>query len=158
LTPDESFCFGRDFDRAHLARHPRQKIASIRITHSEADLGADHGERPSPMKLTALVTLRDRIVKRTANYVCTPLDTSLECENALKDEKVISICRRFHLVGAPADDLLLINRRDGLPIESDCDEVRIAEEDNGAGDRITPSDDRIIRLSRMPAAACRPGR
>lgn len=158
LTPNETFCFGRDFDRAHLARHPQQKIASIRITRGEADLAADQGAWPSAMKITALVTLRDRIVKRTANYVCAPLDNSLECENALKDEKVISICRRFHLAGGTADELLLINRRDGLPIESDCDEVRIAEEENGSRDRITPSDDRIFRLSRMPAAACRPGR
>jgi hypothetical protein len=48
---DEVFCFGRDYDAAHLANHPQQEVASIPVRTVLVFLGADQPivEIPRPV-------------------------------------------------------------------------------------------------------------
>jgi hypothetical protein len=61
----------------------------------------------------------------------------------------------LHLARGSGDDVLLINRQDGLPIEAAC---QAKPPDQASGDypqRPTRSDDKVFRLTRMPVEACR---
>src|SRR5262245_38556720 len=55
LTADQEVCYGRVYDRAHLASHPSQKVTSI---HSFRPLG----ERPEAENWQA--TRRDEAIKQ----------------------------------------------------------------------------------------------
>jgi hypothetical protein len=59
-----------------------------------------------------------------------------------------------HLTRGAGDDILMINRREGLPIDAAC---RTKAESEPSDDHQTPtrSDDKSFRLTRMPVEACR---
>jgi hypothetical protein len=48
----ELFCFGRDYDAAHLAKHPQQKVASIRVgrLNPEAERRNSYQKWPDDVK------------------------------------------------------------------------------------------------------------
>ena len=61
----------------------------------------------------------------------------------------------MHLARGAGDDIVLINRQDGLPIEAACQAKPAEEPSDGDFQRRTRSDDNTFRLGRMPIEACR---
>jgi hypothetical protein len=157
----ETFCFGRDYDAAHLAKRPRQKVASIRVgrlTPGDERLDKSLTQKwPEDVKLSVSLTLKAAAGRRALNYICSPQEASWEC-SAETASSARSTCdgNTMHLARGAGDDIVLINRQDGLPIEATC-QAKTAEEpiDGDFQRRRTRSDDNTFRLTRMPIEACR---
>jgi|SRR6516162_1711012 len=148
------FCFGRDYDAAHLAKHPQQKVASIRVgrLNPEAERRNPEQKWPYDVKLSVALTVKAAPSSRALTYVCDPREASWECTA----EDVSSSCYgdTIHLARGGDDDILLINRREGLPIDAPC-EAKTTSRSNDDHQQPTRSDDRTFRLVRMPIEACR---
>lgn len=146
----DAFCFGRDYDAAHLAKNPNQKVAAIRV--ARATPNKDMAESwPWAVELSVSLKLK-RGGHRTARYTCSPTEASFECESDTRDSKGSEACTKFHLARAPGEDAILFNPREGLPIERACAEDFPTDDKTV---RRTVSDDRSFRLSRLPVAACK---
>ncbi len=152
---DEQFCFGRDYDAAHLARNPKQEVSQIRVGRlapgKERDAGSDQWW--FNVKLDVSVTLKSNLRTTTVRYACTPREASWECYR-LVDGDAPSACRErtFHLVRGSGGEILLYNRNSGLPIDKECEAAKTDVEDwQRPGTR---SDDRLFRLTRMPIRQC----
>src|SRR5262245_45343064 len=80
LQETEPFCFGRDYDAAHLAKHPQQKVASIRVgrlTPAEERLDKDLTQRwPDDVKLSVALMLNSGAARGPLRYVCNPHEAS----------------------------------------------------------------------------------
>ena len=150
----ELFWFGRDYDAAHLAKHPQQKVASIRVgrLNPEAERRNPEQKWPYDVKLSVALTVKAAPSSRALTYVCDPREASWECAA----EDVSSSCYgdTIHLARGGDDDILLINRREGLPIDAPC-EAKTTSRSNDDHQQPTRSDDRTFRLVRMPIEACR---
>jgi hypothetical protein len=148
----ELFCFGRDYDAAHLAKHPQQKVASIRVgrLNPEAERRDPDQKWPDDVKLSVALTVKAAPSSRALTYVCSPREASWECTA----EDVSSSCYggTIHLARGGDDDILLINRKEGLPIDAPCEAKTTSSDDH---QQRTSSDDRTFRLVRMPIKACR---
>ena len=140
---DEEFCFGRDYDAAHLANHPQQKISSLR-----AVARLDPAEWQDTVNLDVAVTLNRDGPTARAHYSCSPLAASWEC--SLEMDNGCS-GRTISLVRGRNEEVMLINRNSGLPIEKEC----VAAPAGRPGGPPTSSDDRIFRLLPISADACR---
>jgi hypothetical protein len=157
----ETFCFGRDYDAAHLAKRPRQKVASIRVgrlTPGDERLDKSLAQKwPEDVKLSVSLTLKATAGRRALNYICSPQEASWEC-SAETASSARSTCdgNTMHLARGTGDDIVLINRQDGLPIEAAC-QAKTTDEpiDGDFQRRRTRSDDNTFRLTRMPIEACR---
>jgi hypothetical protein len=158
---NETFCFGRDYDAAHLASHPQQKVASIRVgrlTPDQERTDKDLQETwPSDVKLTVALKLKASAGGRTTNYTCNPREATWDCSVISPSDDKRTTCdgNIVQLSRGPGNDVLLLNNQDGLPIEAAC-RPTATPEGTDTGGRRTRSDDRSFRLSRMPVEACRP--
>jgi hypothetical protein len=153
----EAFCFGRDYDAAHLAKHPSQKVASIRVGRLDpASERRDADEKwPENAKLSVKLTLKQTTPARALKYICNPKEASWECAaEMVPDARSTCDGNTVHLTRGAGDDILMINRREGLPIDAAC---RTKAESEPSDDHQTPtrSDDKSFRLTRMPVEACR---
>jgi hypothetical protein len=153
----ESFCFGRDYDAAHLAKHPQQKVVSIRVgrLNPEAERRNSDQKWPDDVKLSVALTVKAATIRRTLTYACSPREASWEC-TAESVPDAASSCDgdTIHLARGRDDDILLINRKEGLPIDAPC-QAKQKSEPNDDYQQATRSDDRTFRLVRMPIEACR---
>ena len=153
----ELFCFGRDYDAAHLAKHPQQKVVSIRVgrLNPEAERGNSDQKWPDDVKLSVALTVKAATTRRALTYVCGPREASWEC-TAESVRDAASSCEgdTIHLARGRDDDILLINRKEGLPIDAPC-QAKQKSEYYEYDQQATRSDDRIFRLARMPIEACR---
>jgi hypothetical protein len=153
----ELFCFGRDYDAAHLAKHPQQKVASIRVgrLNPEAERRNSDQKWPDDVKLSVALTVKAATTRRALTYVCSPQEASWEC-TAESVPDAASSCDgdTIHLARGKDDDILLINRKEGLPIDAPC-QAKLTSEPNDDHQQPTRSDDRTFRLVRMPIEACR---
>ncbi len=153
---DEPFCFGRDFDAAHLSNHPKQTVAQIRVGRLAPGKERDADSEKwwwFNVKLDVSVTLRSTNQTTTVRYACSPQEASWEC-NRQHEGDGPSACRdrSIQLVRGPGDEILLYNRNSGLPIDKECE---MAETGQQFPQRpLTRSDDRTFRLSRMPIRQC----
>ena len=158
---NEPFCFGRDYDAAHRAKHPQQKVMSIRVGRLTPDrerLDKDNPQQwPQDVKLSVSLALRAGGAPRTAKYACLPrkrAGNATPIPPPTRDRPATatpSISR-----AGPGNDIMLINRQDGLPIEAACQPKPAAEPSDGEfARRRTRSDDKVFRLTRMPLEACR---
>ena len=88
--------------------------------------------------------------------LCNPQETSWECAvESASDARSTCDGDTLHLARGSGDDILLINRQDGLPIDAAC-QAKPAEQASGDYPRRqTRSDDKVFRLTRMPVDACR---
>lgn len=154
---DEPFCFGRDYDAAHLKSNPKQMVSQIRIgrlapgKEREDDAGSKFWW--FNVKLDVSVTLRSTLKTTTVRYACTPREGDWDCQRRHESEAP-SACRdrSFQLVRGPGDELLLINRHSGLAITNECEKAETGQQ---FGHRpLTRSDDRSFRLTRMPIRQC----
>jgi hypothetical protein len=153
----ELFCFGRDYDAAHLAKHPQQKVVSIRVgrLNPEAERRNSDQKWPDDVKLSVALTVKAATTRRALTYVCNPREASWEC-TAEAAPGGPSTCDgdTIHLARGREDDILLINRKEGLPIDAPC-QAKQKSEPNDDYQQATRSDDRTFRLVRMPIEACR---
>ena len=156
---DEAFCLGRDYDAAHLRANPSQQVASIRV--GRIDLEAEK-ENDSPswldrVRLSVTFTLKSGGEKKTARYNCNPRVANWECSRQIEGERAAQAgsCadRSVHLQRGAGDDVMLLNRHSGLPIDNECEIAKSGGQfpENPP----TKTDDRSFRLTRMPIAACR---
>jgi hypothetical protein len=157
----EPFCFGRDYDAAHRSKHPQQKVTSIRVgrlTPDQERLDKDNPQQwPEDVKLSVSLILNAGAARRAAKYTCLPQEASWECY-AEASASTRSTCdgNLVQLARGPGNDIMLINRQDGLPIETACQAKPDTEPTAGDfGKRQTRSDDKMFRLTRMPVEACR---
>jgi hypothetical protein len=140
---DEEFCFGRDYDVSHLASHPQQKTSSLRAV-GRLDPAGD------TVNLDITMTLNRDDPYATAHYSCSPRAASWECHRErASDGYTACNGRTIHLVRARGNDIMLVNRHSGLPIENDCGTAS----NDPQGPR-TSSDDGTFRLLPMPEGAC----
>jgi hypothetical protein len=153
----ELFCFGRDYDAAHLAKHPQQKVVSIRVGRLNPEVERRNSDRkwPDDVKLSVALTVKAATTRRALTYVCNPREASWECTAGWVPDAASSCDGdTIHLARGRDDDILLINRKEGLPIEAPCQDKR-KNEPNDDYPQPTRSDDRTFRLVRMPIEACR---
>jgi hypothetical protein len=155
----ETFCFGRDYDAAHLATHPQQKVASIRVgrlTPAEERLDKDLSQKwPDDVKLSVGLTLKAGSARHALKYVCNPNEASWQCAaETISDAPSTCDGNTFHLARSEGDDIMLFNRQAGLPVDAAC-QPRRADESSDDRQRPTRSDDKTFRLVRMPIDACR---
>ena len=123
---NETFCFGRDYDAAHLAKHPQQKVASIRVgrlTPERERLDKDNPQQwPEDVKLSVSLTLKRR--RRHGARRNTPAIRRKRAGNATpsppRDTRSTCDGNIVHLARGPGNDIMLINRQDGLPIDAAC--------------------------------------
>lgn len=161
FKPDEPFCYGRDYDAAHLAKNPQQKVAAIRVARLDPgkERPKEHGvtqtEWPYDIRLSVSLTLRGGRAAPVTRFQCDPREASFECytDTTVKSDESC-LPTTFHLVRAPGNDIVLINRTDGLPIETAC-HPKPGKDGGEPPRRVTKSDDRSFRLSPMPVNACR---
>jgi hypothetical protein len=150
----ELFCFGRDYDAAHLAKHPQQKVVSTRVgrLNPEAERRNSDQKWPDDVKLSVALTVKAATTRRALTYVCSPREASWACTAEVAPDGP-STCDgdTIHLARGRDDDILLINRKEGLPIDAPCQ----AKQKNEYYQQATRSDDRTFRLARMPIEACR---
>jgi hypothetical protein len=158
FAEDESFCFGRDYDTAHLASHPQQMIASLRVGRLDpAQEKADNPDVKSwwfNVKLDVALTLKTGSAASAARYDCMPQQGSWECRRQVPSGTSATCSyRTIHLMRGPADEVLVFNRKSGLPIDTECALIPPSEE--SSQNPPTRSDDKTFRLTRMPVEACR---
>jgi hypothetical protein len=155
---DEEFCFGRDYDEAHLASHPKQLVTSLRVGRLDP---AKEKANPDASKwwwynvaLDVTLALRSGGAATAAHYDCTPQEGNWECRRETRAE-THNACndRMIQVVRGPGDEIYVHNRTSGLPITNECNTAQ----DSGQYPTLPPtrSDDRSFRLTRMPVAACR---
>ena len=154
---NEVFCFGRDYDAAHLAKHPQQKVVSIRVgrLNPAAERRDADQKWPEDVKLSVALTLKAGAARRSLTYVCNPQEASWECAaDTVADAPSTCDGDTVHFTRVADDDILLINRSEGLPIDAPC-QAKQKSEPNDDYQKPTRSDDRTFRLVRMPIEACR---
>ena len=157
---DEPFCFGRDYDAAHLASNPKQLVTQIRVGR----LAPDQEKEPDSgggtswwfnVKLDVSVTLRSGPQPATARYSCSRgsklgVPSPRRGRNARRPAaSAVSISS-----AAASNDIMLSNRHSGLPLDKRMRQRRTPANNSRRG-RSTRSDDRLFRLTRMPVEACR---
>jgi hypothetical protein len=80
---DEVFCFGRDYDAAHLAKHPQQQVGSIRVGRLAFEKEWLNNDRtriwPDDVQLAVSLNVRTNSARRDLHYVCRPREASWQC-------------------------------------------------------------------------------
>ena len=154
---DEQFCFGRDYDAAHLKGNPKQMISQIRVGRLVPGKERDD-DTPSKwwwfnVKLDVSITLRSNLQTTTVRYACTAKEANWECPRIVEGDTP-SACseRSIHLVRGPGNDILVHNRNSGLPIDKECETAETGQQFPTRP--MTRSDDKVFRLTRMPIRQC----
>jgi hypothetical protein len=155
---DEAFCFGRDYDAAHLAANPKQLVASLRVGRLDP---ATEKEPDSVykwwwynVKLSVSLKLKTGSKAAATHYSCYPEESSWGCRREpTSDTPSACTDRNIQLVRGPGDEILVQNRNSGLPIDKECETAPTGEQ--YPTKPLTRSDDKTFRLSRMPIEACR---
>ncbi|MER9233237.1 hypothetical protein NKI56_14235 [Mesorhizobium sp. M0622] len=152
LKPDQAFCYGRDYDAAHLGSHPDQLTQTIRVYRGPVELASFAGARdpanwPSGADIAVSVTTRQKSAKVTQVYNCQGEGDQWRCAASAKTGGAsCDIAQKEVFLRRGANGtMMLANPNSGLPIVDLCS----AEDD-------TSSDDKVYRLEPMPQAACGP--
>jgi hypothetical protein len=156
FVADQEACFGRVYDRAHLARHPNQKVTSLHIFRylgespeaenwqaSQRDEAITRFRKTELAWVQAFVTFRDRrgyfhnwlTCRKEAN---DGAQCSIECDGG-----------SFDLKRESPTTVLLHNN--GFVLVGGCG----AEADEAEIDFIPGKDDKVFRLESKPPAVCR---
>jgi hypothetical protein len=154
---DETFCFGRDYDAAHLTSHPQQQVAAMRVARldpaKEKDEFPDAPQWWHRVKLSVTMTLKTGRKLSTARYGCFAQQASWECRREPTGEGHTACSDRTIQLGrGPGDDVFVYNRNSGLPIDNECETA--GDSGQFPSNPPTKSDDKTFRLTRMPVAAC----
>ena len=150
LKPDQPFCYGRDYDAAHLKAHPEQVTTSIQLSRGPTEIksyaamsfGQEGWPREAEVMVTA-TTRKDRI-PQTLRITCKGEGDEWYCFPS-RGACILEADRPLYLQRGLNGAILLANPKSGLPIVDMC-----APEGKG----VTRSDDKILRLTEMPLSAC----
>jgi hypothetical protein len=165
LKADAPFCFGRDYTAQHLASHPQQLTAAIRVSRDQKQIAADRAKNlladwPDGARVTISVATRANAKPAALRYVCTPFEDQWECTASLckagradctqeeRDNSAAAACdqdesKTVYLRRARGEFMMLGNPNIGLPLDGSC----------GRSGK-TASDDKLYRLDALPLAAC----
>ncbi|WP_245429435.1 hypothetical protein [Mesorhizobium sp. WSM3860] len=154
LKPDQPFCFGRDYDDAHLKSHPDQMTQSIRVFRGPIELasfaaGGDAANWPDGADIAISVTTRQKEAKVMQTYSCQGEADQWRCSASSKmSDFACDISQKeLFLKRGASGTMLLANPNNALAIVDLCSKL--------AGGK-TKSDDKIYRLNPMPQSACTP--
>jgi hypothetical protein len=144
---DETFCFGRDYDAAHLGANPRQQVASLRVGRLDPAT-----EREDKDKADVPYGLWWYNVKLAVS--CSPEEGSWNCSRENQSDTP-SAChdRSIQLVRGSGDEIIVRNSNSGLPITNECETAPTGQQYPTRP--LTRSDDKVFRLNRMPVEACK---
>jgi hypothetical protein len=102
------------------------------------------------VKLSVALTVKATTTRRALTYVCSPREASWECiAESVPDAASSCDGDTIHLARGRGDDILLINRKEGLPIDATC-QAKLTSEPSDDHQQPTRSDDRTFGLVRMP--------
>lgn len=148
----EPVCYGRFYDAAHLRRHPRQKVTSVRLLRDFPTIRLERGleaqreaaaGRNTYFRL--IVTYRDRGSRRfVGSGSCRVAEGGIRCSSDSCDGG------GFRLRIEDRDTLLIGDASEGawFTTSGGCG--------GGEGRSLNEgTDDRVFRLTRMPVARCR---
>lgn len=154
LKPDQPFCFGRDYDAAHLGSHPDQVTQSIRVFRGPIELasfaaGADVANWPDGADIAISVTTRQKSGKVTQTYSCQGEADQWRCAASTKmsDFSCDITQKEIFLRRGANGTMMLANPNSSLPIIDLCSKAAAGK---------TRSDDKVYRLNPMPQSACSP--
>jgi len=154
LKPDQPFCYGRDYDAAHLASHPEQVTQSIRVFRGPVELasfaaGGDAANWPSGADIAVSVTTRLKSGKVTQTYSCQGEADQWRCSASSKmsDFSCDISQKEIFLKRGANGAMMLANPNSALAIVDLCSK---------AAEGKTTSDDKVYRLNPMPQSACSP--
>lgn len=147
-------CFGRTYDAAHLAAHPKQRVTSFHLFRDFTPDPSKETPQSTPEQLrsedgeggihvTAFVRFRDKAGLYFNGLICTRSDgvvrCGIECDGG-----------GFRLRGA-GSSLVLDN--DGFVVVGGCG---ASEDEQEQSDIVNPgADDKLFRLDPRPVAECR---
>ncbi|BCG93253.1 hypothetical protein [Mesorhizobium sp. 131-2-1] len=154
LKPDQPFCYGRDYDAAHLASHPDQVTQSIRVFRGPVELasfaaGGDVANWPDGADIAVSVTTRQKSGKVTQTYACQGEADQWRCSASSKmsDFSCDISQKEIFLKRGANGTMMLANPNSALAIVDLCSK---------AAEGKTTSDDKVYRLNPMPQSACSP--
>ena len=154
LKPDQPFCFGRDYDDAHLKSHPNQLTQSIRVFRGPVELasfaaGGDAANWPDGADIAVSVTTRQKGAKVTQTYTCQGEANQWHCSASSKmSDFACDISQKEIFLKRGANGtLMLANPNSAVAVVDLCSKAS-----NGK----TKSDDKVYRLQPMPQSACAP--
>jgi hypothetical protein len=149
LKPDQPFCYGRDYDTAHMKDHPNQATTTIRVYRGPAEIadyaGLPEGERnwADNAEITVAVTTRGASKSLDQRYTCHGEADQWSCQPS-SDNCARDGSQEIDLRRGPGNGMVVANPKASLPLADLCSEAKGA----------TKSDDKIFRLSPMPLSAC----
>jgi hypothetical protein len=150
LKRDQSVCYGRDYDAAHLRTHPDQVTTSIRLAQGPteveryAQFANPDARWPGDTEFVVSATTRKNSKVQTERIMCGGEGDQWYCFPS-HGACILDAYRPMYLRRGHDGAIVLANPQSGLPIVDLC-----APEGKGA----TRSDDRIFRLEPMPLSAC----
>ncbi|RWC16226.1 MAG: hypothetical protein E5V91_06410 [Mesorhizobium sp.] len=154
LKPDQPFCFGRDYDDAHLKTHPNQLTQSIRVFRGPVELasfaaGGDAATWPDGADIAVSVTTRQKGKKVTQTYSCQGEADQWRCSASSKmsDFSCDISQKEIFLKRGPNGTMMVANPNNAVAVVDLCSK---------AADGKTKSDDKVYRLQPMPQSACAP--
>jgi len=154
LKPDQAFCYGRDYDDAHLKSHPGQVAQSIRVFRGPVELAAFAADGvaanwPDGADIAVSLTTRRKPGKVTQTYVCQGEADQWHCSASSKmSDFACDISQKeIFLKRGMNGTLVLANPNNALAVVDLC-----SKEAQGK----TASDDKVYRLDPMPQSACAP--
>lgn len=154
LKPDQPFCFGRDYDAAHLSSHPDQVTQSIRVFRGPVELasfasGGDVANWPDGADIAVSVTTRKSGAKVTQTYSCQGEADQWRCAASSKMSNFSCDIsqKEIYLKRGANGTMMLANPNSSLAIVDMCSK---------AAEGKTKSDDKVYRLEPMPQSACAP--
>ncbi|RUX51769.1 hypothetical protein EN994_16300, partial [Mesorhizobium sp. M7A.F.Ca.CA.002.09.1.1] len=154
LKPDQAFCYGRDYDAAHLGSHPDQLTQSIRVFRGKVELasfasGGDTANWPDGADIAVTVTTRQKSAKVTQTYSCQGEADQWRCAASTKMSNFsCDIAQKEIFLKRGANGtMMLANPNSALAIVDLCSKADAGK---------TKSDDKVYRLQPMPQSACSP--
>lgn len=120
LGPGKWSCLSRDYDKAHLAKHPKQKVKSIALAVETAPrvVSDEYGYRSTVFAAGLSVTLRDG-GKGSEKLQCIADDYQFRCGEAFRLRRNNGNSAMLHLGAYGGEDIEIPGELAGLMIGAD---------------------------------------
>jgi hypothetical protein len=149
LKPDQPFCYGRDYSASHLASHPEQETATIRVYRGPKEIASYAATNtpdnwPDGAGLVVSMTTRKGSQQTVRNYSCDGEADQWRCVAQVDgDSGCDTSVQEIYLRRGANGTIMLANPNSGLPLVDIC-----------SHDDPTRSDDKVFRLNAMPLSSC----
>jgi len=148
FPPRQPFCYGVDFDAAHLEQHPDQQTVSVRVSRGPAEIAA-YAEAGKPKKWPEGANIAIAAKTRESDevqseYTCSAEGEQWRCISAASaDAACEMLTKEVVLRKGDGDTIMLANPSDGLPSLELCSRLDIHE-----------TGDELFQLKPMRLSAC----